>query len=96
MKKGYFGSNWHQCSYNSATFRCLVQKIIEFYLKSLSIFTQAKIGNGLPDIWRLVNVSYCHQRNMPISCQMYTVYKIMIIIYNGKKLCGKGLEEPHI
>ncbi len=33
------------------------QKIIEIYLNSLSryIFTQAKIGNGLPDIWRLVN-----------------------------------------
>ncbi len=35
----------------------LCKKIIQFYLNSLSryIFTQAKIGNGLADIWRLEN-----------------------------------------
>ncbi len=35
----------------------LCKKIIQFYLNSLSryIFTQAKIGNGLPDIWRFEN-----------------------------------------
>ncbi len=39
------------------------------------------------------HVSYFHLRNMPLSCLVYTDYKIMIIKYNGKKNVWKGLKE---